>query len=97
MLYVSHHFIVPPDFFDVKPLVILIEITYCDKTEAASKQFIKMFNKFTNDKYDIRIKWLARKMKNIFKLKDPSIHVFVKLIKEFVFVEKQTSEKLVAM
>ena len=81
LLYVSHHFIVPPDFFDVKPLVILIEITYCDKTEAASKQFIKMFNKFTNDKYDIRIKWLARKMKNIFKLKDPSIHSVCKTYK----------------
>ena len=50
------HFIIPPGFFDVKLPVILIEIPYFDKNEVASKQFIKKFNKFINDKYDIRIK-----------------------------------------
>ena len=67
-------FIIPPGIFDVKSPVILTEIPYCDKNEVASKQFIKNFNKFTNDKYDIRIKWLTRKMKTLFKLKDPCIH-----------------------
>ena len=67
-------FIIPPGFFNVKSPVILTEIPYCDKNEVASKQFIKNFNKFTNDKYDIRIKWLTRKMKTLFKLKDPCIH-----------------------
>ena len=74
-------FIIPPGFFDVKPPVILIEIPYCDKNEMASKQFIKKFNKFTNDKYDIRIKWLTRKMKTLFKLKDPCIHPACKIYK----------------
>ena len=74
-------FIIPPGFFDVKPPVILIEIPYCDKNELASKQFIKKFNKFTNDKYDIRIKWLTRKMKTLFKLKDPCIHPACKIYK----------------
>ena len=67
-------FITPPGFFDVRLPVILIEVLYCDKNEVASKQFIKTFNKFTNDKYDIRIKWLTRKSKTLFKLKDPCIH-----------------------
>ena len=49
-------FIISSDFFHVKIPVILIEIAYCDKNEVASKQFIKKFNKFTNDKYEIRIK-----------------------------------------
>ena len=49
-------FIIPPGFFDVSLPVILIELLYCDKNEVASKQFIKKFDKFTNDKYDIRIK-----------------------------------------
>ena len=62
-------FIILPGFFDMD-LVILIEIPYCDKNEVASKQFIRKFNKFTNDKYDIRIKWLTRTMKTLFKLKD---------------------------
>ena len=74
-------FIIPPWFFDLKPPVILIEIQYCDKNEVASKQFIKRFNKFTNDKYDIRIKWLTRKMKTLFKLKDPCIHLACKIYK----------------
>ena len=74
-------FLIPPGFFDVKPPVILIEIPYCDKNEVASKQFIKKFNKFTNDKYDIRIKWLTRKMKTLFKLKDPCIHPACKIYK----------------
>ena len=72
-------FIIPPGFFDVKPPVILIEIPYCGKNEVASKQFTKKFNKFTNDKYDIRIKWLTRKMKTLFKLKDPRIHPACKI------------------
>ena len=74
-------FIIPPGFFDVKPQVILIEIPSCDKSEVASKQFIKKFNKFTNDKYDIRIKRLTRKMKTLFKLKDPCIHPACKIYK----------------
>ena len=49
-------FIIPPGFLDVRLPVILIELLYCDKNEVASKQFIKNFDKFTNDKYDIRIK-----------------------------------------
>ena len=51
------------------------------KNEVASKQFIKKFNTFTNDKYDIRIKWLTRKMKTLFKLKDPCIHPVCKIYK----------------
>ena len=35
---------------------------------------MKNFNKFTNDKYDARIKWLTRKIKTLFKRKDPCIH-----------------------
>ena len=72
-------FIIPPGFFNVKSPVILIEIPYRDKNEVASKQFIKKINKFTNDKYDIRIKWLTRKMKTLFKLKDPCIHPACKI------------------
>ena len=74
-------FIIPPGFFDVKPLVTFTAIQYCDKNEVASKQFIKMFNIFTNDKFDIRIKWLTRKMKTLFKLKDPCIHLACKIYK----------------
>ena len=39
---------------------------------------------------------MTSEMKALFKLKDPCIQL-VKFIKEFVFVEKDTSEKLFAM
>ena len=39
----------------------------------ASKQFIKKFNYFTNFNFDGRIKWLARKIRTIFQLKDKSL------------------------
>ena len=56
---------------------------------------MKNFNKFTNDKYDVRINWLTRKMKTLFKLKDPCIHpacnIYLYYL-EFVFVEKYTQE-----
>ena len=71
----------PPRFFDVKLPVIFIEIPYCNKNEVASKQFIKKFNKCTNDKYNIRIKWLTREMKTFFKLKDLCIHPASKVYK----------------
>ena len=69
------------DFFHVKLPVVLIEIPYCDKNEFASKQFIKKFKKFTNDKCDIRIKWLTRKMKTFFDLKDLFLHPALKIYK----------------
>ena len=74
-------FIIPPGFFDVKPPVSLIEIPNCDKNEAASKQLIKKVNKFTNDKYDIGIKWFTRKMKNFFQTERPCIHPAYKIYK----------------
>ena len=74
-------FIILIGFFDVKPPVILTEIPYCDKNEVISKRFIKNFNEITNDKYDIRIKWLTRKMKTLFNLQDPCIHPACKIHK----------------
>ena len=52
----NNDFIILPGFFDIKSLVVLIEIPYCDKNEVVSKQIIRKFSKFANDKYDIRIK-----------------------------------------
>ena len=81
MKTITYDFIIPPGLFIVKHQVILIQIPYCDKNEVASKQFIEKRNKFTNDKYDIRIKWLTRKMKILFKLKDSYIHLACKIYK----------------
>ena len=65
---------IPQNFFEIPKPVILIEIPFCVKNEIASKQFIKKFNRFTNHKFDIRIKWLTRKIRTLVHLKDKLLH-----------------------
>ena len=51
------------------------------KNESSSKQFIKKFDQFTNDTFDVRIKWLTKKVKILFKVKDKSLHQACKIYK----------------
>ena len=62
-------YIIPPDFFDVPKPLVLAEIPYCPRNETLSKRFIKKFHEFTNNSYEIRIKWITKKVKQLFKLK----------------------------
>ena len=74
-------FIIPPWLFEVKKKIVLVEVPYCLKNESSSKQFIKKFDKFTNDTFNVRIKWLAKKIKTLFKAKDKSLHQACKIYK----------------
>ena len=38
------------------------------------KNFIKKFDKFINDTFDVQIKWLTMSVKTLFKVKDKSLH-----------------------
>ena len=67
-------YIIPPDFFDIPKKVLLVDIPYCPKNEEFSKRFMKKFVVFTDNKYDIRIKWIAKKVKQLFKLKSRNPH-----------------------
>jgi len=71
--------IIPPGFFDSKPLVLLVELPYCQLNEKASKTFQKRFEKFTNGKYNVIVKWLTRKVQTLFPLKDRMSHVSCKV------------------
>ena len=55
-------------------LYVLVDIPYCPKNEKLSKHFMKGFDAFTEYKCDIRIKWVAKKVKHLFKLKSRSPH-----------------------
>ena len=66
-------YILLPDFFEIKKQVILIEVPYCEKNET-SKRFLKKFHELTNDLYEIKIKWITKKMKNLFCLKSKNPH-----------------------
>ena len=72
-------FIIPPFLFEELKPVILIELPFCDMNEVASKQFIKKLINFTNDEYCVRIKWLTRKTKSLFKVKDTTLHPSCKI------------------
>ena len=51
-----------------------MDIPYCPKNEEFSKRFMKKFDVFTDNKYDIRIKWITKKVKQLFKLKSRNPH-----------------------
>ena len=51
------------------------------KNEIVFKQFIKKFNYFTNYKFDVTIKWLTRKIRTLFHLKDKLLHPTCKIYK----------------
>ena len=57
-------YIIPPGFFDVPKKVVLVDIPYCPKNEEFSKSFMKKFDVFTDNKYDIHIKWITKKVKS---------------------------------
>ena len=58
-----------------------MEIPFCLKNKISSKHFIKKFDKFTNNTFDVRIKWLTQKVKNLFRVKDKSLHQAYKIYK----------------
>ena len=74
-------FIIPPWLIEVKKKIVLVEIPYCLKNENSSKQFIKKFDQFTNDTFDVQIKWLTKKLKILFKVQHKSLHQACKIYK----------------
>ena len=74
-------FIIPPWLFEEKKKIVLVEIPFCLKNEILSKHFINKFDKFTNNTFDVRIKWLTQKVKNLFRVKDKSLHQACKIYK----------------
>ena len=66
--------IIPPGFFDIPKKVVLVDVPYCPKNEEFSKCFMKKFDVFTDNKYDIRIKLTTKKVKQLFKFKSRNPH-----------------------
>ena len=64
---VEDDFILQPDLFAIKKKVILIEVPYCEKKETPSESFLKKFHDLT-DLYEIKIKWITEKIRNLFRL-----------------------------
>ena len=62
----TEHHIIPPGFFDIPKKVVLVDIPNCPKNEEFPKRFMKRFDVFTDNRYDIRIKWITTLRELIF-------------------------------
>ena len=69
-----------PQYFieDPKPF-ILVEIPYCIENERLSKYFIKKFKEFLNTDCVVVIKWITKKVRNLFNLKSRNPHPACKI------------------
>ena len=84
--------IIPPDFFDIPKPLVLAEILYHPRNETLSKCFMKKFHELINNSYEIRRKWMIKKVKQLFKLKCRNPHPAC-VIYEGVCVYEQTETK----
>jgi len=48
--------LIPANLFEIPKQTIIFEIPFCSLNEKVSKQFLKKFNTFTNDQYNVNIK-----------------------------------------
>ena len=77
----NESFLIPPSLFEEKKPFLLLELPFCELNEKVSKTFLKKFHSFTNNKYDMAIKWITRKVKNLFPLKGKNKHPACKIYK----------------
>ena len=60
-----------PDFLFKEPKTnCYLEFPFCFQNEKIVHLFLKRFHLLTNHKFELRIKWLTKKVKTLFKLKD---------------------------
>lgn len=72
--------LIPKNFFEIPKQSILLEIPFCQNNEETSKHFLRKFHQFTENRYHVNIKWITKKVKNLFILKDrnpyPSCQIY---------------------
>ena len=72
----SDSFLIPPGMFDEEEEkgFLLVEIPFCEKNEILLKTFLKKFDAYTNSRFRVSVKWLTKKTKTLFPLKDRNTH-----------------------
>ena len=72
----------------------MFEVPYCIENELVAKRFLHKFHEFTNGQYEVAIRWMTRKVKSLFSLKDKNPSPLIaSYIGDYVIVEKITSER----
>ena len=62
-------YIIPPNLFQIAKESILVEFPYYPQNELVAKRFLSKFHQFTNQKFQVTIKWITKKVKSLFSLK----------------------------
>ena len=55
---------------------VLVEFPYCPQTELVAKRFLSKFHQFTNQKFQVTVKWITKKVKNLLSLKDKKFQIY---------------------
>ena len=76
----EEEYLIPPNLFTEKKEFILVELPFCESNENVSKRFISKIHEFTENKYEVAIKWITKKVRSLFSLKDknpyPSCQIY---------------------
>lgn len=67
--------------FEAKQPFLLLEMPYCEQNKMALKRFMKEFHQFKYEKNDTAAKWLTKKVKSLFPLKDRNLNPLAKFMK----------------
>ena len=62
--------VIPKGVFEQPKIFIMFKIPYCSENELVAKRFLDKFHEFTKNTYDVGMKWVTRKVKSLFSLKD---------------------------
>ena len=71
--------LIPRYFFEIPKAFILIEIPYCEENEMMTTRFLSKFHDMTKQKFNVAIKWITKKVKQLFHLKDKNQHPSCKI------------------
>jgi len=71
--------IIPKNFFEMPKKFVSVSLPYCQRNENLSKKFVEKFHSFTENKFDLIIKWNTKKIRSLFKLKSKNPHPACKI------------------
>ena len=80
-------YFMPPNIFEIAKESILVEFPYCPHKDV-TKRFLSKFHQFTNQKFQVTIKRITKKVKSLFSWKDKTLTQRAKFIKERVFLTR---------
>ena len=65
-------------FFEITEESILVDFPYCPQNELVARQF----HQFTNKNFQVTIKWITKKVKSLFSLKDKNPYSMYQVYKK---------------